>query len=167
MWGTLTTISPTNPLIRWPELAKSNLGEADGGAEQRRRGERERRAREEGGGRRGHCAVRVNQGTRKLLSLDHHPNDSGWVDCWAAKTHTHTLAVKTCARTKGYCMYLSSRCWDKHAYILESLDGETTWHREHIWPSTRTHRIESVASQQAKSTCHKIKNENMASLPHR
>lgn len=37
MRGTLTTISPTNPLIRWPELAKSNLGEADGGAEQRRR----------------------------------------------------------------------------------------------------------------------------------
>ena len=68
--GTLTTISPTNPLIRWPELAKSNLEEADGGAEERRR---------EGGGRRGkgHRAVRVNQGTRKLRSLDHHPEDRG------------------------------------------------------------------------------------------
>lgn len=32
---TLTTVSPTNPLIRWPELARSNLGEADGGTEQR------------------------------------------------------------------------------------------------------------------------------------
>lgn len=37
MWGTLTTISPTNPLIRWPELAKSNLREADGEAQERRR----------------------------------------------------------------------------------------------------------------------------------
>lgn len=34
MWGTLTTISPTNPLIRWPELAKSNLREADGEAQE-------------------------------------------------------------------------------------------------------------------------------------
>lgn len=33
--GTLTTVRPTNPLIRWPELARSNLGEADGGTEQR------------------------------------------------------------------------------------------------------------------------------------
>lgn len=70
MWGTLTTISPTNPLIRWPELAKSNLGEADGGAE--------RSNRETGGRRgRGHHSVRVNQGTHKLPSLEHHPNDRG------------------------------------------------------------------------------------------
>ena len=78
MWGTLTTISPTNPLIRWPELAKSNLGKADGGEEQRRK--------ETGGWKsRGHYSVRVNKGTRKLPSLDHHPNDRDRVDCCVAK----------------------------------------------------------------------------------
>lgn len=71
MWGTLTTISPTNPLIRWPELAKSNLREADGEAEQRRR-----RRKVNGGWRgRGHCTVRVNQGTHEPLPSDHHPNN--------------------------------------------------------------------------------------------
>lgn len=81
MWGTVTTISPTNPLIRWPELAKSNLGGADEG--QCSGGEKR-----EGGGGRGHRSVRVNQGTRKLPSLDCHRNARGSVDCCVAKTQS-------------------------------------------------------------------------------
>lgn len=71
--GTLTTISPTNPLIRWPELAKSSLGEADGEAEQRGMG---------------HRTVRVNQGTRKLQSLDQHTNVRDRAEHCVAKTQS-------------------------------------------------------------------------------
>lgn len=156
MWGTLTTISPSNPLIRWPELAKSNLGEADGGAEQRRRLRGGRRCRE-------HSTVRVNQGTHELLSLDHRHNDRGWVDCYAAKTHTHT---KKHAHTKGYYIYTWTTTAGINMLTSQKFLTERSRHPENTFGRKHTILKASHHSPDQKCTCHKIKNENMASLPH-